>query len=1188
MRNKEIVPADYPERIKKIRSNRSLTQISLAQVLGVSYVTVNRWENGQSRPSTLAWQKIRQIETQAQTQPSLPTAEHATIKLPTEALDFQSSPEVVRVVTEAERLRRGHIANPSFATEVSLIEPLPHQRIAVYERMLAQSRLRFLLADDAGAGKTIMTGLYIREMLSRKVLQRILIVVPAGLIGNWKRELRTLFGLTFNVARGTDARLTNPFMGPGSNQLIVSIDTLRGEQMFRRIQESNVSSYDLVVFDEAHKLSADREPDLRIHKTERYHVAEALAGIKGDSPRWSLPWSAYHLLLLTATPHMGKDYPYYFLWRLLEPQSFSTYEAFQAFPSDVRANHFIRRTKEEMVRFDETPIYPTRTSDTLGYRLTQGLQSEQELYDRMTSYLRTFYNRARILNRSAARLAMSVFQRRLASSTFAVLCSLERRLLKLDKIINALLNGQISEEDLQRAQLKLNQEAVDLYEKSTADEEQGHAGVEENEEEEEKLLGGVVSITLADLQAERGEVEQLVELASAVHAKGQESKFEKLVEVLRSPEYRNEKFLIFTEHRDTMSFLVRRLEGLGFYGKVAKIHGGMDYMERDAEVEFFKRPGGAQFLIGTDAAGEGINLQFCWLMINYDIPWNPARLEQRMGRIHRFNQKHDPVVIINLVAEDTREGLVLRVLLKKLERIRREMRSDKVFDVVGRVFSGLSIKNYMDRLLSGDDEKQLEKEIDQTLTKEKVEQVEKEEEQIYGKHDEVKKALPALRINMEQEVYRRLLPGYVQRFLQEAAPLMDLGLENNKDATFRFAPLKPHALDLLLPALDDYDPEQQDHLTVWRPSDSRSAVWVHPGEPVFEQFATVVLDRYAADALRGAVFTDVTAQESYIFYLASVAVLRAADPSLQTLSTDSALETQLVGLRQYQSGRIEECSVEELLVLRGLRDIPPAIRFFALTSHELLPTAKDFLSGKVGTHYVTIQRDRMLATLPSRSEYLARGFDFQDAELAAIRSKLNEKARQGDAHAIAELNRIKERQRSLQLQRDEALDAMRREPELVKVGEVKLIARALVVPSSDPEDKRRQNDEIEAIGMQVSTAYEQTQGAIVKDVSAPEKSRAAGLTDRPGFDLLALNPPHYERAIEVKGRAGIGEIELTDNEWAKACNLRDRYWLYVVYDCARPQPRLLRIKDPFGKLLARATGGVIINDSDIFAAAEHD
>lgn len=401
------IPPDFPNHIKRLRVKFGLTQTRLADLMGVSYASVNRWENGQSRPSALAWQQILRAENFGVEGLHKDYKEQFTLKEPeqryeskiesTPIIDFSSNPEIVRIIAETERLTYGHLSNPAFATEISLIDPLPHQRIAVYERMLAQPRLRFLLADDAGAGKTIMAGLYIREMLTRRLLNRILIIPPAGLVGNWEREMRILFSLPFRILMGSEAKFSNPFVGSDSHLLIVSLDTLAGERMFSWLQDPAVSPYDLVIFDEAHKLSSDREPDFRIRKTDRYRLGEALAGIRSGNPRWRLDWGCRHLLLLTATPHMGKDFPYYSLWRLLKPEVFSTIDAFNDFPREARKHYFIRRTKEEMVRFDGTPIYPIRISDTLSYDLSQGEISEQTLYDETTSYIATFYNRARIL-----------------------------------------------------------------------------------------------------------------------------------------------------------------------------------------------------------------------------------------------------------------------------------------------------------------------------------------------------------------------------------------------------------------------------------------------------------------------------------------------------------------------------------------------------------------------------------------------------------------------------------------------------------------------------------------------------------------------------------------------------------------------------------------------------------------------
>ena len=840
------IPFDYGERIREAREIAGLTQAQLASLIGVSYASVNRWENGQSRPNNLAWQRFIDLELSPQGRGVQESISSSSVDI-LHPLDFSAIPEVVSALAEAHRLAYGHLFNPAFASETSLIDPLPHQRLAVYERMLQQSPLRFLLADDAGAGKTIMTGLYVREMLARRLIRRVLIVPPAGLVGNWERELRTLFSLQFRVVSGSDARLGNPFAGPDSHLVIVSVDTLAGERMFGHLSDGVTEPYDLVVFDEAHKLSADRQPDFRVRKTERYRLAEAIAGAGADSQRWALPWSAQHLLLLTATPHMGKDFPYYFLWRLLLPEALSTYEAFEGFPAESRQRHFIRRTKEELVHFDGSPLYPERRCDTLSYELTQGTGGEQELYDATTDYIRSHYNRARVLNHSAARLAMSVFQRRLASSTYALMRSFERRLGKLEDMIELIRDGRLTEDQLARHQRQL-EDVEDVFETMTADDQPSDEGNTEHLEQfEDRALGGGVGISLAELEAERIKVNSLLETARSLFDNREESKFEKLREVLRSPDYAGEKFIIFTEHRDTAVFLVHRLEGLGFTDKVALIHGGMPYQERERQVEFFRRSetqDGANFLVATDAAGEGINLQFCWLMVNYDIPWNPARLEQRMGRIHRYGQPHDPVVVVNLVAGATREGRVLKTLLDKLETIRRQLQSSKVFDVIGRLFEGVSIKDYIEQTLTDEESGQAVVRLEGTLTEGQVRAILEKERSLFGSGGEVARELDRLNATVDQEAYRRLLPGYVRRFVDKAASLLDLKIDGDLDATFRLLPTQSRALDPLLPALETYGQGKRDRLTVYRPDRAADGVWLHPGEEVFDSLTASMVGRF--------------------------------------------------------------------------------------------------------------------------------------------------------------------------------------------------------------------------------------------------------------------------------------------------------------------------------------------------------
>ena len=1195
-------PLDYGQRIKEAREIAGLTQTQLANLIGVSYASVNRWENGQSRPNNLAWQRIIDLELSLQ---------EGSVEEPTSIpyvgeshdLDFSASSEVVSAIAEAHRLAYGHLFNPTFASETSLIDPLPHQRLAVYEHMLHQSPLRFLLADDAGAGKTIMTGLYVREMLARRLIRRVLIIPPAGLVGNWEREMRTLFRLQFRVVTGSDARTANPFAEPESHLVIVSVDTLAGERMFAHLANTATEPYDLVVFDEAHKLSADRQPDFRVRKTERYRLAEAIAGAGADGTRWALPWSAQHLLLLTATPHMGKDYPYYYLWRLLLPETLPTYEAFEQFPTESRRRHFIRRTKEELVHFDGSPLFPTRQCDTLSYALTQGTGSEQELYDAATDYIQSYYNRARVLNRSAARLAVSVFQRRLASSTYALIRSFERRVGKLEDLIERIRDGSLSEDELARQQQRL-QGIDDAFETTTADEQTtGEDDSDRLEEFEERALGGVVALNLAELEVERIKVNSLLAKARSLFDSREESKFEKLREVLKAPEYAGQKFIIFTEHRDTADFLVHRLEGLGFTGQIAAMHGGMSYQERERQVEFFRRSEteeGANFLVATDAAGEGINLQFCWLMVNYDIPWNPARLEQRMGRIHRYGQAHDPVVVVNLVAGATREGRVLKTLLDKLEAIRIQLQSGKVFDVIGRLFEGVSIKDYIEHTLTEGESGQALARLEGALTEDQVRAIQERERSLFGDGGDVARELGRLNDSVDQEVYRRLLPGFVRRFVENAAPLLDLKIEGDLDSTFRLVPTERRALDPLLPALESRQQGDRGRLTVYRPDRAADAMWMHPGEEVFDRLSAAVVGRFGNEGLRGSVFIDPYATQPYLFHVALVSVEHPAvseAPSLSQppegpLPVSRLLDSKLVGLRQNGDGSVEEAPVEHLLLLRGAADFAPGSEPLALAAltltQEARGFAKDVAGGMAQTH-----RQRLIDSLDERLGFVARGFDYQAAELATARARLRERVQSGDHRVVGEFDRVRERQRSLSAARADRLDAIRTEPDSVRPGEIEFLVHALVVPSQDPEETEQYDADVEAIAVQVATAYEESFNAHVTDVSRPELARRAGLNNWPGFDLLSRRPSASgssleKLAIEVKGRRGRGGVQLQDNEWGSACNNRDTYWLYVVFDCATPHPQLVRVRDPFGKLLAKTRESTVftITESDILEAAE--
>jgi superfamily II DNA or RNA helicase/DNA-binding XRE family transcriptional regulator len=1186
------VPPDFAKRILEVRGKLGLTQMGFAERLGVSHISVCRWEKEKARPGYSVWKQVVMLEGEA-----FGGAGAGNLDLfpasrqeasPAGILSFECRPDVVASVVEAERLGFGHLANPGFAAELSLIDPLPHQRIAVYDVMLKQPRLRFLLADDAGAGKTIMAGLYIREMLSRRLIRRVLVVSPAGLVGNWLREMRRLFNLPFRVVMGPDVRAGNPFVGEDGDLVIVSVDTLTGEKMLSRIGAPEVLPYDLVIFDEAHKLAARRNPDGTISKTERYRLAEALCGT-GSDDAIVVPWQAQHVLLLTATPHMGVDYPYFALWRLLEPNVLATQEAFNSYPDDAKRGHFIRRTKEEMVTIEGLPLYPVRESQTWNFDLNP---AEDELYKATTQYMRAIYNRARILNRSAARLAMSVFQRRLASSSYALMRSFERRIQKLDELIRQIEKAEIPAEELASMQRRLESSRAfrDVFETETADEEEVENGVEENERGENVLLAGVVATSLAELEEERREVQSLRQAAHELYESGEESKFNRMLEAFREPQFADEKFLIFTEHRDTLEYIVTRLKGLGYQDQVASIHGGMDYREREQQVDFFHRDtrqGGARYMVCTDAAGEGLNMQFCRLMINYDIPWNPARIEQRFGRIHRYGQKAKLVLLFNLVASRTREGKVLKRLLEKLEVIRKALTSDKVFDVIGAQFEGMSLRDLMIRAVVEDNADELADEIDRGLTKEKARETMRAVERRYPRTGDVVTHLVEQRLQLEKEDLRRLLPGYVRRFLEKACPLMGLRLEGDLDTTFRIVGQQRGATDWLLPLMETYPEEARGVYTVLKPKEGEAAVFLHPGERVFDRLCSLIQTRFQQVALSGSVFSDPWVDAPYFVHVARVQVVReafGAEPG--KAERREPLDCRLVAVKQPLTGACVEMALEQLLLLRGVETGAGAFDFARQQGPIAAGRAAKWLAAELLEPQVEARRNELRATLPQRLEFLQRGFAYHEAELAIERSRRSEKAREGDPRAKHLLERVKERQRNLAAQRERACAELMMEPDLVRAEDPEFIAHALVVPSTDPEERKRHDREVEKIAMLKAIGFEEEHGRLVVDVSEPEKAVIQGLEAWPGFDLLSRNGKGVPDAVEVKGRAGVGEIEVSDNEWAKACNLRERYWLYVVFNCAGAHPELHRIQDPFGKLIAQAKGGVVLEAASILQTAE--
>ena len=1065
---------------------------------------------------------------------------------------FRADANLVRFVAEAHRLRHAYLFNPIFATETSLIDPLPHQFIAVYEHLLKHVPLRFLLADDAGAGKTIMTGLYIQELLLRQQVKRVLIVPPAGLIGNWERELRVCFRLPFRILSSAHAANANPFVDPKNRLAIVSLDTLRQDRMQDYLFEAQ--PYDLIVFDEAHKLSARFEWDGTVHKSKRYELAERIAAQQKN------------LLLLTATPHMGKDDAYYFLWRLLLPEHLAAQKAFERLAEGEKSKHLLRRMKEEMITFDEKPIYPPRLSRTIAYPLKQGEISEQSLYDAVTEYCEQYFDLAGQYNRSAAKMAMMVLQRRLASSTFALWQSLIRRAEKLQTILHNLQDGSLSTAQLEKEQTELSD--TDIREEKTGDEEEIIDGKEEAEQVDEDLERATAVRSIAELETEISHVQNLAELARTVYNLKTESKFENLWEALA--EYQDTKALIFTEHRDTMNFIIGRLEALGFTEKVAQIHGGMKYSEREEQVEFFRDRNGAQYLVATDAAGEGINLQFCWLMVNYDIPWNPARLEQRMGRIHRYKQTHT-VVLLNLVAEDTREGRVLKVLLEKMQKMREELDDDKVFDVIGQQFSKISLSELITKAIT---ENQTDASIQTINTQFTLESIQK---QLDGQKKsvastEVKRLLYNVQEQRESAETLRMLPAYVRSFFEDTAPFLSYRIEGDIETTFKLSRCPTSVQN----AIDEYPLNLRDRLTFSRElalppkSEKPEAIFLHPGEPIFDAIRIRFLEKFNAEGARGAIYFDPQTDEPYLFYLARVPIVRQTDDG------PHVLDEMLVGIKQFSDGRCEETPAHLLLTLTpqtAQRRMPTALSAEWINLADETQPIKNFVCENFGNPKLSHIRDDLQSALDNKRKQIQISSNLRKSELLEQRRNLKDAVTKGVPAAQTKLNNCERELKALPIKRKEAEASLIEEIKNTRLDPVTIYVRAFVTPLPiDDAVPTKTLRDAEAIALKTVIEYENKRGAEIKDVSNPSLKK--------GFDLQSKHPNSEIRYIEVKGRTGIASIELTANEWRQAANHRDRYWLYVVYHCDT-EPQLYRCQDPFGNLIAKAKGSFIINASDI-------
>lgn len=1050
---------------------------------------------------------------------------------------FDADGERFRLAALAERIRAAAQFDPQFAVGASQVEPLPHQIDAVYNFLLRSPRIRFLLADDPGAGKTIMAGLLLKELQYRGAVERVLIVTPANLTLQWQDELRQKFGETFTVIRGDQLRsFAGSEVWRAHPRAIISIDLARRPEVRETF---NGIHWDLVVVDEAHKMAAYKYGE-KFDKTQGYLLGEALSE------------QTDHLLLMTATPHRGNPDNFRLLLSLLDPDLFGTNETLADVLKQTGFPIFLRRLKERMTNFDGTPLFTNRDVETVSYTL-DGL--ELELYDRVTEYVRERFEQAASLDSRSKRnvsFALMVLQRRLASSLRAIRISLERREAKLTARLRDLQSNRPPPVD------------PALADPEEPDDE------EERERAEDAALGATTALSISAMEAEIREVRALTELAKQAEGAAQsghtERKLLQLRSVLQRPiadgvdlwQSHKEKLLIFTESRDTLDYLTENLQAWGF--SVAQIYGGMDQDTRRAQQDRFRDPDGAQIMVATEAAGEGINLQFCRLMINYDIPWNPNRLEQRMGRIHRFGQKYD-VRIFNLVAENTREGEVLTRVLDKLERMRVDLGGDKVYDIVGDLLSTRDLADLFERAVK---ERQSLEERRATIaalieTKIAANEIRRKSEialaNSLAAHQLSESSLDTIREQVRVANEQRLVPEYIERFVVTA--LRALSTDKNLKADIR-----PRAQDagvwqvdipnfVRLAAPKGYLLPQRytyvifaKHLREKYPS----AEFVVPGHPFFEALVTLVRANYGGLLTSGARFAAENGTQG-LFWLLDLAVRDG---------TGAVAGKRLVGVHEGADGAF---TLRDPLALLDAEPLPApdpaesadAIVPAALAARANAPATVEAWAGSIVlTPFLDQMKAQRAHEANIREEYLERSLNvlIADQESKIIKYMVEEEKKADGTYDIGlrTLEEGKERYESrlaMRLEESGKMRALGADPPHV-VG----LCAYVPIPIGLSDDIEPSDPVTEDVAMAFVMAYEDAQNRDPQDVSR----------DNLGFDIKSRGAKEF-RYIEVKGRKGTGAVLLTANEMIKAGRFNQEFWLYVVYDCATT-PHLIRVKDP--------------------------
>ncbi len=1076
------------------------------------------------------------------TEADFPSISVATSERP---WSFDGDGTAFKLAVEAKRIDLAFLFDPMMAVHTSNVDPLPHQIAAVYESMLPRQPLRFVLADDPGAGKTIMAGLYIRELIMRADARRILIISPGSLTEQWRDELFEKFGLEFRVfSRELEGSTPsgNPF--EDLDHLIVRLDQMaRNEELQDKLCSE---SWDLVVFDEAHKLSAHFFGN-KLEKTGRYRFAERI----GAQTR--------HLLLMTATPHNGKDEDFQLFLALLDSDRF--YGKFRDGVHKVDTSDIMRRmVKEELVTFDGTPLFPERKAYTVNYDLSD---PESRLYQDVTGYVSTEMGKADQLDgqrRGSVGFALTSLQRRLASSPEAIYQSLRRRRERLEKRLREEKLGNRTEILAQKNYEPVPEDDDDL-------------SADEQENLEETLVDqATASRTIGELEIEIRILDGLVSQAADLVASKQDRKWDELSRILQDNDHTREKdgrlrkLIVFTEHRDTLNYLQRQIAGvIGNDQAVLTIHGGTHRDERKKAQEMFRSDPEVRVLVATDAAGEGVNLQNANLMVNYDLPWNPNRLEQRFGRIHRIGQR-EVCHLWNLVAKETREGDVYHRLLRKLE-VESEALKGRVFDILGEVFENNNLKDLLVEAIRYGDRPEIReklwKQVDQALDHGNLLHI--LENQALAQETMSPARLFKVKEEMEKAEARRLQPYFVRAFFMQAFETLGGSIYRRENDRWEIThvPAVLRDRDRLItgrnrreqaPVLRRYERVCFTKEAV-RPIDQPGApvaVMLHPGHPLMLAASDVLLEQHANLLRQGAILVD---------------------------PADDGVEPTLLFLLTHEVKSGDGSVLSKRLQFVRVR--PDGSATFAGWAPHLDLEPLD-------------PADRPLLATLLKETWLGSGLDQRALELAAatlVPEHFKEVAERRVAHVEKTLHAVHERltkeidfwsDRFLKLQDDSAagkdvrlnLENVRRtlgdlehrlesrKKDLLAMRHVTsatpvVMSGALVVPAGLLRQQRGESPpdaftadaaaraRIEKLAMDAVRRTEEAKGHTVVDVSA----------QKCGWDLTAYPPAAdgklpVARHIEVKGRVeGATTVTITRNEILYALNQAEKFVLALVLIC---------------------------------------